>query len=936
MNGVRRFLGAATASPPPASEDAPVVPPLVPRNGPSWPPNNAGSPDSSPYTSPKMNTAALFLRKDKQRAPPPPPLPNDDDSPGSSARTSGVSSMMTSQGQTSATSSPSRPSMSLDKSTPIPGSSRPEWKRSSTLVNLRDELLVSLLASEAAIDSRDFEILSSEEVEDLKKEEHVLASRLVAANKKVALETKIRDAAISLSKVNSSHRKVSKQTEEQLGAANRRVETAQKELWRVSERANEVHRRLLEHRAGVLSLSVRSLEKKNAPPLPNNDAAGHDSGYDTPMSPVSASTSSARTHAAARFDGAHLFAGHADAVTPKRKSPSGGADEIEALEQKLKVATEALAAAGKKQAEMARELSIMRLEKETVEFELQGAGDTIANLEEELPKVEEEIQGLMREREGWDEERAQWQAKLQEATARAQDADTRLQEMEGLLADSEGRIQDADERLRDTQERLRDSEDQLRDRERRLQDAETSSRNQGESESAEAARLRQELQAERDRLNIGIDTARALIDGHGIKLGVSARGGESLERYLDALGIHLETIAAASASTERERQEWEETRRRLEEEVRSAYERRESLVREVEEARREREDARRDARDLEIKTPALSIPLPPLVELPPLPEGPVEYVGEAAHFAKVLQPLWAIMPSPEARAMQFSRNGGSPRAFRAASSANGSPAPVASLSELDVRSLKSLYDASPSRSPNVNTSAQQFTVEAFAHRVQSLISDDRALIERLVRFAKAHELLKRNAERAQKLAQEGSSALETYQKQVIHLEDRNRDLNNRLAGMAQELGELQDAVDRITQEKAEIEMQAAEQAQTMDQLQETNNTLSAKTLSLAEEVVAAPEGVKRQLDDAKKQLASVQQQLAEVQRSYADSVTKLAALQKELDETRAARKAAEDDRDELERVRNGEQMQKALLLDELNDLQMANGQLREQIRAIKK
>ncbi|KAL1737695.1 Up-regulated during septation-domain-containing protein, partial [Schizophyllum fasciatum] len=320
----------------------------------------------------------------------------------------------------------------------------------------RDELLVSLLASEAAIDSRDFEILSSEEVEDLKKEEHVLASRLVAANKKVALETKIRDAAISLSKVNASHRKVSKQTEDQLGAANRRVETAQKELWRVSERANEVHRRLLEHRAGVLSLSVRSLEKKVAPPPPPNDAAGHDSGYDTPMSPISASTSSARTHAAARFDGAHLFAGHADAVVPKRKPPPAGADEIEALEQKLKAATEALAAASKKQAEMARELSIMRLEKETVEFELQGAGDTIANLEEELPKVEDEIQGLMREREGWDEERAQWQAKLQDANARAEDADTRLREMEGLLADSEGRIRDTDERLRDAEDRLRD------------------------------------------------------------------------------------------------------------------------------------------------------------------------------------------------------------------------------------------------------------------------------------------------------------------------------------------------------------------------------------------------------------------------------------------------------------------------------------------------
>ena len=57
--------------------------------------------------------------------------------------------------------------------------------------------------------------------------------------------------------------------------------------------------------------------------------------------------------------------------------------------------------------------------------------------------------------------------------------------------------------------------------------------------------------------------------------------------------------------------------------------------------------------------------------------------------------------------------------------------------------------------------------------VQALIADDRSLIERLVRFAQAHELLKKNAERAQKLVQESSVALETYQKQVKELEDRN-------------------------------------------------------------------------------------------------------------------------------------------------------------------
>ena len=56
------------------------------------------------------------------------------------------------------------------------------------------------------------------------------------------------------------------------------------------------------------------------------------------------------------------------------------------------------------------------------------------------------------------------------------------------------------------------------------------------------------------------------------------------------------------------------------------------------------------------------------------------------------------------------------------------------------------------------------------------MADDRALIERLVRFAQAHDLLKKNAERAQKLAQESNGALETYQKQVKMLEDRNRNL----------------------------------------------------------------------------------------------------------------------------------------------------------------
>lgn len=95
---------------------------------------------------------------------------------------------------------------------------------------------------------------------------------------------------------------------------------------------------------------------------------------------------------------------------------------------------------------------------------------------------------------------------------------------------------------------------------------------------------------------------------------------------------------------------------------------------------------------------------------------------------------------------------------------------------MDVRSLKALYD--PKNAALAGADAA-FTIEAFVARVQALVADDRALIERLIRFAQAHDLLKKNAERAQKLALESNAALETYQKQVKTLEDRNMTMINK-------------------------------------------------------------------------------------------------------------------------------------------------------------
>jgi len=97
-------------------------------------------------------------------------------------------------------------------------------------------------------------------------------------------------------------------------------------------------------------------------------------------------------------------------------------------------------------------------------------------------------------------------------------------------------------------------------------------------------------------------------------------------------------------------------------------------------------------------------------------------------------------------------------------------------------------------------------------------------------------------------------------------------------------------------------MQAAEQAETCRQLTEANNSLSARTLTLAEEAASAPEMVRKQLEG-------------------------------QLAECKAALNAAQD---EVDAMRMSEQSQRIALLDELNSMQTENGVLRAQLRAIKK
>lgn len=117
-----------------------------------------------------------------------------------------------------------------------------------------------------------------------------------------------------------------------------------------------------------------------------------------------------------------------------------------------------------------------------------------------------------------------------------------------------------------------------------------------------------------------------------------------------------------------------------------------------------------------------------------------------------------------------------------------------------------------------------------------------------------------------------------------------------------EMQDLQTAVDRALAEKRDMEMHAADQAETCRQLTEANNTLSARTLTLAQEVASAPEMVRKQLEA-------------------------------QLDECQKALREAQED---VEAMRTSEQTQRIALLDELNSMQTENATLRAQLRALKR
>lgn len=144
--------------------------------------------------------------------------------------------------------------------------------RSSVLVDLKDPIQVHLLAETALSDSRDYEILSPEEVDNLKKQIQFLTQRIEQTKANLTIQTKYRDAAISMSKLYSpsggkrrsllGHRTSggdsAREAEMEKQASEKRCEELTAELFTLEARLMEPQQRLLQHTAGILQLTHRA------------------------------------------------------------------------------------------------------------------------------------------------------------------------------------------------------------------------------------------------------------------------------------------------------------------------------------------------------------------------------------------------------------------------------------------------------------------------------------------------------------------------------------------------------------------------------------------------------------------------------------------------------------------------------------------------------
>ncbi|KAM0748209.1 hypothetical protein T439DRAFT_292168 [Meredithblackwellia eburnea MCA 4105] len=355
----------------------------------------------------------------------------------------------------------------------------------------KDSLMMDLLSGQAVIEAKDFAILDWDEMQAIKKEHSLLATRIASLTRSVALETKLRDSAAKLvrlsapasatdnsmsSSINSSRPRVTReQAEEQLATANNKLAALTMELHRVGWKESTGRTKLLQHTAAVLALNLRRKDEEEQGLIPTpihphpaaNGTLGsstatrsstlpnHTSERQTSPSPTSGQ-SGANANRDFRFEGASFFAGNKEAVvpgtrTPPWTSPSLSSSQFAAhnpaqeqmikdLQTQLADLKELLASArsesGKVEDQLKSELSGAKRGEQT-------ARDDLLNIRSELGDLRRELEQARSSARDADESLSSAQRELQEARRTAEDRNREFLSLQSGSSDSQREVMSA-------------------------------------------------------------------------------------------------------------------------------------------------------------------------------------------------------------------------------------------------------------------------------------------------------------------------------------------------------------------------------------------------------------------------------------------------------------------------------------------------------------
>ncbi|ANB15389.1 hypothetical protein AWJ20_3016 [Sugiyamaella lignohabitans] len=177
-----------------------------------------------------------------------------------------------------------------------------EYFNISPEVNILDPVALHFNVQTAITDAKGFNILSYQELEDLKKEWTLVESRLADTNYKLTMELKVREAAISISKlggksqnssVSSGNRKsflfnskdkdkkrLSKQADDEVDISTSKIDILRKESLDLVEKKSMLNNKILQHHVAILALTHPGSESSSAVAFASNNEAAANT---TPM-----------------------------------------------------------------------------------------------------------------------------------------------------------------------------------------------------------------------------------------------------------------------------------------------------------------------------------------------------------------------------------------------------------------------------------------------------------------------------------------------------------------------------------------------------------------------------------------------------------------------------------------------------------------------------